>query len=169
MKIRQLALVILFAMFVATAVCGSAKQVAQYSATLSGAKEVPSVDTKAKGEATFTLSRDAASIKYTITVSDLQNPTAAHIHSGGPGKNGPVVVLLYSTSEPAVRKNKAYTKDNVLVNGVITSSNLIGPLKGKRLVDLLKAIKLGNIYVNVHTKAHPDGEIRGWVIEKPKK
>jgi hypothetical protein len=49
----------------------------------------------------------------------------------------------------------------VLAQGTITAANLMGPLQGKTLEDLVSVIKAGDAYVNVHTTAHPGGEIRG--------
>ncbi|HEX9320215.1 MAG TPA: CHRD domain-containing protein [Nitrososphaeraceae archaeon] len=36
-------------------------------------------------------------------------------------------------------------------------------MKGKSLTDLKTAMANGDTYVNVHTKNHPDGEIRGQI------
>lgn len=50
-----------------------------------------------------------------------------------------------------------------VVRGVLTSRNLVGPLKGKTIRDLIREIKKGNAYVNAHTIQNPDGEIRGQI------
>ena len=47
--------------------------------------------------------------------------------------------------------------------GYITSSDLVGPLKGKQISDLVKLINDGEAYVNVHTETNPKGEIRGQI------
>jgi len=59
---------------------------ATLKADLSGKNEVPSVKTKAKGEAKFTLSDDGKKLSYTLVLRDIENPTAAHIHLGEAGK-----------------------------------------------------------------------------------
>jgi hypothetical protein len=51
----------------------------------------------------------------------------------------------------------------VTAKGVITASKLVGPLQGKTIEDLVDDIRAGKAYVNVHTKGHPDGEIRGTI------
>jgi hypothetical protein len=51
-----------------------------------------------------------------------------------------------------------------LAKGTITDKNLVGPLAGKTIADLVKLIKDGGAYVNVHTPAHPGGEIRGQIM-----
>lgn len=46
-------------------------------------------------------------------------------------------------------------------DGVFTASELIGPLAGMTLEDLLLAVSENRAYVNVHTEQFPAGEIRG--------
>ena len=50
-----------------------------------------------------------------------------------------------------------------LASGNITNADLEGPMAGKTLIDLNKAIELGETYVNVHTEENPNGEIRGQI------
>ena len=50
-----------------------------------------------------------------------------------------------------------------LSKGTLTADDLSGDLMGKSLKDLVKLIKSGDIYVNVHTDANPNGEIRGQI------
>ncbi len=136
-------------------------QTTKFTATLSGSEAVPAVDTPAHGAATFTLSKSGKSLTYTLSVSDIENVTMAHIHIGPPGKEGPVAVWLYPSKPPAVTKEGKFS--GVLAKGTIMAANLAGPLKGKTIADLVSDIKDGNAYVNVHTKAHPGGEIRGQI------
>ena len=51
----------------------------------------------------------------------------------------------------------------LLAKGTITDKDLIGPLAGKTVADLVAMIKDGGAYVNVHTDKYPDGEIRGQI------
>jgi len=135
-------------------------QATRFKATLSGADQVPAVDTTAAGTATFRLNAAGDTLNYTINVTGIQDPAAAHIHMAAAGKNGPPVVVLYpSDANPA--QTGAFT--GVLAKGSITAASLVGPLAGKTLADLVEQIKAGNTYVNVHTKAHGGGEIRGQI------
>lgn len=52
----------------------------------------------------------------------------------------------------------------MIVRGNITDHTLKGPLKGKRLTDLISAINIGNAYVNINSRSQPKGEIRGQLI-----
>jgi CHRD domain len=128
-----------------------------FHAKLSGHGEKPAVTTKAKGEAVFKLSKDGKELSFKLTVKDMENVTAAHIHQGKKGENGPVVVGLFA----GPKKEGKFS--GVLAEGTIMEKDLKGDLQGKSLDALLQLIKSGGAYVNVHTDAHPDGEIRGQV------
>ena len=104
---------------------------------LSGDQEVPPVKTTATGNGTITVNDDKT-VSGSVTTAGV-NGVAAHIHNGAPGKNGPVAVPL--------------TKDG-------DNKWTVGP--GAKLTDAQFAdFKAGNLYVNVHSAAHKDGEIRG--------
>jgi CHRD domain len=127
-----------------------------FKAKLTGGEEVPPVTTKARGEAVFTLGK-TGELTYTLRVKDLENAVAAHMHTGKKGEGGPPVAALFSGPM------KAGKFSGVLAKGSFTDKDLIGPLAGKSIKDLVDMIKAGNVYVNVHTEKYGDGEIRGQV------
>jgi hypothetical protein len=124
------------------------------ASNMTGAMEVPPVKTMATGTASFLNNQTV--IDYDLSVSDLYNATAAHIHQGKVGANGPIVVTLYKTSDPSPGLFGGYS-------GNITSSMLEGPLKGKQLAALVDLLGNGQAYVNVHTIKYKNGEIRDQV------
>src|ERR1039457_308327 len=128
-----------------------------FKAKLTGSDEVPSVKTKAKGEIKFKLSKDGKELSYKLQVKNIENPTAAHIHLGKKGKSGPPLANLFT----GPKKEGSYSGD--LSEGTIMAENLSGDLMGKSLADLVQLIKSGEAYVNVHTDANPNGEIRGQI------
>jgi len=130
---------------------------AKFSATLSGNNEVPPVDTKATGAATYRTAANETVIKYKVNITGFSDATGAHIHMGKAGANGDVIVDLLKDS----KKNP--TKLGMAIRGNITNSDLTGPMQGKTLSDLISAINSGDTYTNVHTAGHPDGEIRGQI------
>lgn len=132
-----------------------------YQANLSGAEEVPPVDTRARGQATFRLSRDGTELSYRLIVANLHDVTMAHIHLAPRGVNGGVVVWLYPSGPPP--ELIPGRTSGVLATGVITAANLVGGLEGGSLADLIEEMASGNAYVNVHTEAWPGGEIRGQI------
>jgi hypothetical protein len=131
------------------------------TAHLSGANEVPAVDSRATGQAIFRLARDGESISYRLIVANIQNVTMAHIHRAPAGENGPVVAWLYPDAPPP--QLIPGRSSGVLATGTITAGDLVGPLAGQGLDALLAAFVAGDLYVNVHTSQYPAGEIRGQI------
>jgi CHRD domain-containing protein len=105
--------------------------------TLSGDQEVPAVTTKASGSGTITINDDM-SVSGSVTTTGVAG-TAAHIHMGAAGKNGPVAVPLTKSGD---------------------SGWAVAP-GAKLTADQMKAFKAGELYVNVHSEANKGGELRG--------
>ena len=108
-----------------------------FHANLVGANGVPAVTTDAAGSCYASLS--GSTLTYTCTVEGL-DVTAAHFHLGAADENGAVLHAIEFTG------NEASGTWTDLTEAQITALNAEG------------------IYVNVHTAANPDGEIRGQVI-----
>jgi hypothetical protein len=147
---------------------------------LKGANENPPNASRARGVAIFKVSKDGSSIDYRLIVAKINNPFQAHIHMAPAGVNGPIVVWLFPSTAPAPGPLGVGRVDGLIAKGTITSANLVGPLAGKTLKDLLDAITNSNTYVNVHTNDGvapvtntpgdiPGGEIRGQLGPKQHK
>jgi hypothetical protein len=139
---------------------------------LKGSNENPARATNAQGQAIFRLSDDGTSVQYKLIASNIENAFMAHIHMGPRTDNGPIVVWLYPSTVPVPGPFGAGRHDGVLAEGTFTAANLVGPLAGHPLSDLIAAVRSGNAYVNVHTNDgvdgintgpgdFPGGEIRG--------
>lgn len=126
-----------------------------FIAKLTGREEVPPVYTDAFGIAQFRFSNDFTRLRFKLVVHDIEQVTAAHIHLGRRGENGPVVVFLFGPVTRGISVNRG------VVTGTITESDLVGPLQGMSLLELAREMDVSNSYVNVHTEKHPAGEIRG--------
>lgn len=127
-----------------------------FTAMLTGGEEVPPVTTESTGVATLNVT-GPESIDYSVNVTGMDKVTAAHIHSGPTGENGEVIVTLFKADSPTGEIS------GNLANGTITGSSLEGQMQGTAVSDLVKAMERGETYVNVHTEANPNGEIRGQV------
>ena len=115
------------------------------SARMNGAQEVPSINTNAVGVTALSLNSTHDTLCVKMTVTGLSGAiTGAHIHMGALGVSGPV---LFNLSTFISATSAAFT---------ITGNNLTPAL----LSEYLK----GNMYINVHTTANPNGEIRGQII-----
>lgn len=114
------------------------------SARLSGDQEVPAVATAAQGVAGFTLNETRDTLFVQAAFNGLSGAiTGAHLHDGAVGATGPVIISLV----PTVRGNR--------LSGFVTGADLTPARRAK--------ILLGKYYVNIHTAANPNGEIRGQV------
>lgn len=140
-----------------------------HRAILSGDGEVPPRETQARGVAIFHISKDELSIDFILIAANIENIVAAHIHTGQPNVNGPIVVHLAGPLAPGGGRFSG-----VLSAGTTTAANLAGPLAGQPLSALISEIKAGNTYVNVHTNDgvaptntgpgdFPGGEVRGQI------
>ena len=170
-KVRRLILavaVVLSLVATATALADSAN----FGTHLASRNEVPPNDSLAQGQVNFKLSPDGTELHYKLIAANINNVFMAHIHMQKAGVNGPIVVWLFPSTAPVPGPAGVGRTDGVLAEGTITAANLVGPLKGHPLSDLLAAIESGNAYVNVHTKDStvqvntgpgnfPGGEIRG--------
>jgi CHRD domain len=131
------ALILLFAVGCATT-NGMSQQ--GIKVKLAGDQEVPPVKTAASGSGTIVVSSDK-SVSGSVTTTGV-DATAAHIHDGPAGKNGPVIIPLSKGPD-----------------------NTWSVPAGAKLTDAQYASYLaGNLYVNVHSAANKGGEIRGQLI-----
>lgn len=130
----------------------------KFWAGLEGEFEVPPTSTDASGIAMFKNKQD--SIWYMINVTNIDNVTTAHIHSGILGENGPIVATLFDADVPIENENV----NGTLAQGNLTANMLEGPLLGKQLSDLTMNMQSNTTYVNIHSTDYPDGEIRGQIM-----
>ncbi len=146
--------------FPTSAFAGEQQEEERFITELTGFEEVPPVNnTSAIGVAEFKLGRD--NIMYIVNVTDIENVTAAHIHRGQVGENGPIVITLFKKDTPTTAMTTG-----VLSEGNITAANLEGPMAGQLLSNLTSAMQNEQTYVNVHTQQNPNGEIRGQILNE---
>jgi hypothetical protein len=123
-------------------IAGASAETMRMRTALSGQAQNPPVDTKASGVADLTYDTTSKTLAWTITYKDLKAPaTAGHLHGpAGASANAGVMVPFADASK--------------------------SPIKGAvRLSDSQAAeLMAGQIYVNIHTSAHPTGEIRGQIV-----
>ena len=106
------------------------------SVKLTGAEEVPAVDSKATASGKISIAADK-SVTGSIKTSGIAG-TVAHIHQAEKGKNGPPIITLEKQGD-----------DTYAV-----------PAGSKLTDEQYAALKAGNLYVNVHSAEHKPGEIR---------
>jgi hypothetical protein len=117
-----------------------------FAVPLTGDQQVPPVQTSGSGTANLTYDASTRVVTWNITFSGLSSQaTMAHFHGPAPaGKNAGVKVWLSQ-------------KGNMDVTSPISGQATLSP-------DDAKMFEAGDMYVNVHTKNNPGGEIRGQVM-----
>lgn len=108
------------------------------NSTLAGANEPAGGDAKGSGKLTAEVDADTGDFCYTLTARGMGAPTAAHVHSGAAGVEGPPVITLQVTGD---------------------SGDECVAVEPEALKPILAAP--ANFYVNVHSAAFPKGAIRG--------
>ena len=138
-------ILVLIGFFSAFAAAPVAAEVVNLAATLSAANEVPPASSSGTGTASVTYDTTSRLATWDVQVQGLSAPTsAAHFHGpGGPRENASVVIPVAKTGDAS-------------------------PFKGSATLtpEQAEALLAGRWYVNIHTPAHPPGEIRGQVVKK---
>lgn len=135
-----------------------------FRARLRGSNEVPPVSTRARGTATFDVSRRANPSRIDYDVSwrrgtDMLAVAGAHLHCAPAGENGPVVAFLAGVVAGGL-------DGRVEFEATLTDDNIVNPACGSTITELVESMAAGDVYVNVHSAANPSGDIRGQVTPR---
>ncbi len=116
-----------------------------FTVPLSGAQQTPPVQTAGAGTADLTYDPATRTVTWSITYSGLSSAaTMAHFHGpAAAGKNAPVAIWLSKRGSPP--------------ESPITGQATLTPAQAAQFT-------AGDWYINLHTKDHPAGEIRGQVM-----
>lgn len=132
------------------------------TATLKGYQEVPAISTVAVG--LFAAFVEDNAIAYTLTYTDLEGGavTGAHIHLAQSGVNGGIVIHFCGTGgKPACPAPPA------TVSATATAADVVAVaaqgIAAGDIQEVVRAIRAGKTYVNVHTTNYAGGEIRGQI------
>jgi hypothetical protein len=131
-----------------------------FGARLSGFDETPSILTKAVGTFDGSIDSDGQALNFTLNYSGLSAPVLfAHIHFGKDRVAGAVIAFLCGGG------NKPACPQEGTVTGTLTPADVVQVdaqgIPGNSFDALADAIVSDSAYANVHTQAHPAGEIRG--------
>jgi hypothetical protein len=136
---------------------------------LTGYQETPGVSSNGFGEFDATLDEDAETLTYTLTYGGLDAPAnQSHIHFGNRYIAGGVSVFLCSGNKPPCPPGVGPA---VTVTGVITPADIVGPaaqgIEGPPAwPELVRALRAGETYANVHSTKFPAGEIRAQINDR---
>jgi hypothetical protein len=135
-----------------------------HKADLTGYEEVPAVSSTGTGSLRLKVDEDNQTIDYEMSYENLEGTTttASHIHLGQKSVNGGVIAFFCGGGG-----KPPCTPTSGSFSGTITPSDIIGPtaqgLAPGEFAEVVRALRAGQVYANVHTNKHPGGEIRGQV------
>lgn len=144
-----------------------AQRIKEFREFLTGDQEVPVISTTGKGEFRARINTGDTSISYQLWYTDLEAPvTQAHIHLGQEDVNGGISVWLCSNlaSPPTPAGVQPCPASPGTIFGTIVPNDVVGPtaqgIAPGEFAELIKELRKGNTYVNVHTTKFTGGEIR---------
>jgi hypothetical protein len=143
-----------------TTASASHAEIVHFKADLKAANEVPPFETAGSGKLTATYDSSAHRLTWEGSYSGLTGPaSAAHIH-GPAGPSGSAgVVFWISDNVGQCDKGGCRFKPGVKVP-------LGSPFHGSAQLTDVETSELmsGQFYINIHTDAHPAGELRGQLL-----
>ena len=145
----------------------------KFQATVIGFEEVPALSTPAGGIFDMRIDFGDTGFNYTLTYSGLVgNVLQAHTHFGQKGVNGGIVVFFCTNLGNGPPGTQACPQAGT-ITGRITPVDVGAGAAAQGITvgefaELLKAIRAGIAYVNVHSSVFPGGEIRGQIVPIPK-
>jgi hypothetical protein len=144
-------------------------QTKHFHADLSGFEEVPSISSTGSGELDASLTDDTT-LHYVFAYADLEGGASlfAHIHIAQRSVNGGVSAFLCGGgNKPACPAGTG------TIEGDITPADVIGPagqgVEAGSFAELVRAMRAGHAYANIHTTRWPGGEIRGQINDEGQK
>ena len=150
----------------------------RFDAQLTGYEEIPTLSTQGSGNFKAWINRGADEIRYTLSYAGPfdANPaggtvTQAHIHLGARAFSGGIIAFLCTNlgNGPAAAPPPACPPAPATVSGTITPASVVGPanqgIAAGEFAELVRALRAGAAYANVHTTTFPAGEIRGQISD----
>jgi hypothetical protein len=143
-------------------------QLDRYWIVLDGDQQIPPVETDAVGFVGLKFQDDATRLVYNINLDNIHNVTGVYLYHKNKNQNGSAVLDLLKETQESNREfagvseiTRAGEITGTISLGGVTKEDLSGELKGKTLSDLRELMQNGELYITVHTKNFPNGEISG--------
>ena len=167
---RRLGLSIAIVALLTASVAALGQGFKKISEILTGYEETPSaVSTTGNGTFKATISNDGSRIDWELTYNDLEGAVQqAHIHFGQKSVTGPISVFLCTNLGNGPAGTQPCPAPPATISGTITAvdvTNLANErgISAGELDELVKAVRAGTTYVNVHSSRWPGGEIRSQI------
>lgn len=140
-----------------------------FRASLSGYQEVPTLSSSGTGKLEARINKDETEVAWTLSYDALEGDvTQAHIHLGARATNGPVIVFFCTNLGNGPVGTQACPPPPATISGTFAAADVLGGgasvgLEAGNLAELVRAIRAGATYANVHTVLRPGGEVRGQI------
>lgn len=140
----------------------------EFKARLKGINEVPAISTRASGRFELEIDERTRQGKWKLRYEGLQGAVAqAHIHFGQGGVSGGISVFLCSNLGNGPAGTMSCPTSPATLEGMFVAGDVIGPgaqgIASGEFDELIRALKQGVTYANVHSDIFPGGEIRGQI------
>lgn len=141
----------------------------QFRELLSGYEEVPAISTSGRGIMNARISAFENEIPYDLQYSNLEgNITQAHIHLGQSGVNGAISVFLCTNLGNGPAGTQPCPPSPGSITGTIRPADVTNGAAAQGLAagqfdELVRAMRAGKTYVNIHTTMFPGGEVRSQI------
>jgi len=146
-------------LIVAVTLAYTAEGAETFKARLTQGDEVPTpVATNASGSARIQINKAETEGEFTLSVSEGFRVTQAHLHCNFAGLTGPIVVFLAGLHAGGLNVDGKWVS-----NATFTDSSIVNTACGTTVAELAESMRIGKVYVNVHTVLNPAGEVRGQV------
>ena len=155
---KKLLLLLLMSTFLLSPALVLGAETHTFSANLYGANEVPAFLTTTSGTLSINHNVESNMFSYSLTINNADQVTAAHLHCGLPGQNGPVVAFLFGQGGGSNVSGTLQTSGSDLA--IESSASSCSPSITSK-ADLVQALSDGRIYANAHSVTYPSGVMRG--------
>jgi CHRD domain-containing protein len=148
----------------------------RFAASLSGYEEIATLSTSGGGFFSAQVNRGKDEIRYTLSYRGPFDAdpaggtvTQAHIHLGARAFNGGIAAFLCSNLGNGPAGTPACPATEGTVTGTIRPAQVVGPagqgIAPGEFAELVRALRAGAAYANVHTTTFGGGEIRGQIAD----
>jgi hypothetical protein len=146
----------------------AAEDLDRYWSILTGDQQTPPVTTDALGYVGLKFQDDRTRLVYNVNTEHIGKVTAVYLYQTDKAQNGTFVLdllhsprkLMKGVDKVVDKTTEGKTKGTISIGGA-TKDDLQGYLKAKPLSDLHELMVNGSVYISIHTRDYPNGEIRG--------